>query len=336
MTASNSPALTKSPSRGPTRITLPDTRNPTVVGADGVSTVPLTTTSAGTRTCFGVAIRTAMGSGWARSDDALCRAQPPRKSATTTQAKRRPGFPFMVWPFMLWLLNPLANGSRACDRVVRDIHLAHEGDCRVRLCILDEILQHSHAGGPAGNSIVRADGHHATAMLALFVQHVELTFQIGCVCVGAEVPSLVVHNVVHMQRVGHHGEGLVPNVHQEWLIAADVVDVVGVAKLLQNLERLRCTPQPERIEADWPHAGDSLDGCGGVSVTLPLLFRRHGILRRPGLAVTGWFVATLDNLFCQRRVLFDCDTHHVRGHLYLAAVEHFQQPRQAFLEPVLV
>src|SRR6266567_281958 len=50
---------------------------------------------------------------------------------------------------MLWLLNPLANGSRACDRVVRDIHLAHEGDARVRLCILDEILQHSHAGGPA-------------------------------------------------------------------------------------------------------------------------------------------------------------------------------------------
>src|SRR6266404_8999724 len=129
MTASNSPALTKSPSRGLTRITLPDTRNPTVVGADGVSTVPLTTTSAGTRTCFGVAIRTAMASGWARSDDALCRAQPLRKSATT-QVKRGPGF-----PFMLWLLNPFANGSRACDRVVRDVHLAHEGDCRVRRCI---------------------------------------------------------------------------------------------------------------------------------------------------------------------------------------------------------
>src|SRR5712664_4081468 len=71
-----------------------------------------------------------------------------------------------------------------------------------------------------------------------FVQHVELTFQIGCVCIGAEIPSLVVHNVVHMERVGHHGEGLVSNVHQEWLIAADVVDVVGVAKLLQDLERL--------------------------------------------------------------------------------------------------
>src|SRR5260370_40998629 len=98
----------------------------------------------------------------------------------------------MMWPFILWLLNPLANGSRAGDRVVRDIHLAHEGDCRVRLCILDEILKYSHAGGPARNSIVRADRHPATAMLAFFVQHVELQFKIGCVCVGAEVPSLVV------------------------------------------------------------------------------------------------------------------------------------------------
>src|SRR6266545_8342897 len=148
MTASNSPALTKSPSRGPTRITLPDTRNPTLVGAEGVSTVPLTTTSAGTRTCFGVAIRMAMGSGWARSADAPWRAQPLRKSATTRQAKRPPNF--SVIPR---LLNPLANGARARDREFSDINLSHEGYAWVRLRILDEILQHSHAGGPARNSI---------------------------------------------------------------------------------------------------------------------------------------------------------------------------------------
>src|SRR5579863_5130080 len=97
MTASTSPAFTKSPSRGPTRITLPDARNPTVVGADGVSTVPLTTISAGTRTCFGVEIQTEIGSGWARSADALCRAQPLRKRATTTQAETASNLPFMVW-----------------------------------------------------------------------------------------------------------------------------------------------------------------------------------------------------------------------------------------------
>src|SRR3981189_3523025 len=130
MTASNSPAFTKSPSRRPTRITLPDTRNPTLVGADGVSTVPLTTTSAGTRTCFGVATRTAMGSGWARSVDALCLAQPLRERATTMQAETRSNLPFMVR-----LLDILADGKRACDRVVRDIHLAHEGNAWVRLCI---------------------------------------------------------------------------------------------------------------------------------------------------------------------------------------------------------
>src|ERR1700730_636051 len=224
---------------------------------------------------------------------------------------------------MAWLLNALTNGARACDRVICDIHLAHKGDARVGLCILYEVLEHSHTSGPACDTVVSADRHHAAAMLAFLVQHVELAFQISCVCVGAEVTSLVVHNVVHVERVGHHCEGLISNIHEEWLIAADVVDVVGVAKLLQDLERLRCTPQPERIEADWPHACDSLDGCGRVSVALPLLFRGHGILRRPGLAVTGWFVATLDNLFCQHWVLFDCGANHVGGHLYLAAVSHY-------------
>src|SRR5260370_34783734 len=90
--------------------------------------------------------------------------------------------------------------------------------------------------GPARNSIVRADRHHATAMLAFFVQYVELTLQIGCVCVGAEVASLVVHNVVHVERVGHHGEGLISNIHHEWLSAAEFVDGVGVSKLLQERE----------------------------------------------------------------------------------------------------
>src|ERR1700730_589905 len=160
MTASTSPAFTKSPSRGPTRMTLPDTRNPTVVGADGVSTVPLTTTSAGTRTCFGVATRTGIGSGWLRPADALCLAQPLRKRATTAQAETQLNLTFIVRLFMVWLLDPLANGSRACDRVVRDIDLAHERDAGMRLGILDEILQYCHPGGPARDSIVRTDGHH--------------------------------------------------------------------------------------------------------------------------------------------------------------------------------
>ena len=31
--------------------------------------------------------------------------------------------------------------------------------------------------------------------------------------------------------------------------------------------------------------------------------------------MTGWFVATLDNLFCQLGVLFNCGAHHVGGQL---------------------
>src|SRR5258708_19161103 len=227
---------------------------------------------------------------------------------------------------MVWLLNTLAADPRACDRVVGDIQLAHEGDTRARLRILYEILEHSHTSGPARDTVVRADRHHAAAIRALLIQHVEFALQVGCVRVGAEVACLVVRNVVHMQRVGHYGKGLVSNVHQEWLIAADVVDVVGVAKLLQDLERLRCTPQPERIEADGPHARDSLDSCSRISVALPLLFGGPGILRLPGLAVTRGFVAALDNLFRERWVLFDSGAHHVGRHLYPAAVGYVQPP----------
>src|SRR5260370_885812 len=183
-------------------------------------------------------------------------------------------------------------------------------------------------------TLVGADRQHAAAMRALLIQHVEFARQVGCVRVGAEVACLAVRN--DMQRVGHYGKGLVSNVHQEWLIAADVVDVVGVAKLLQDLERLRCTPQPERIEADGPHARDSLDSCSRISVALPLLFRGHGILRRPGLSVTRGFVAALDNLFRERWVLFDSGAHHVGSHLYLAAGDYGQPPRAGFLETVLV
>src|SRR3981189_795554 len=35
-------------------------------------------------------------------------------------------------------------------------------------------------------------------------------------------------------------------------------------------------------------------------------------------------------------MLFDSGAHHVGGHFYTAAVEHVQQPRQPFLEPVLI
>src|ERR1700688_643393 len=111
-----------------------------------------------------------------------------RTSVVAAQVEIRPSLPFM------WLLDILADGARACDRVVRDIHLAHEADARVRLCIQYEILEHSHTSGPACDTVVRADRHHATAMRAFFIQHVAFALQVGCVGFGAEVACLVVHN----------------------------------------------------------------------------------------------------------------------------------------------
>jgi len=78
--------------------------------------------SVGTRTCFGVAIRRRWEGLGAIDECASAARKQPKTSATTTQANRATGLSFMVWPYV-WLLTSLANGSCACDRVVRDIHL---------------------------------------------------------------------------------------------------------------------------------------------------------------------------------------------------------------------
>jgi len=64
---------------------------------------------------------------------------------------------------MVSILDILADGARTRDRVVRDIHFTHETNARVRLCILYEILEHSHTSWPACYTIVGADRHHATS-----------------------------------------------------------------------------------------------------------------------------------------------------------------------------
>ena len=80
---------------------------------------------------------------------------------------------------MALVLDIFADGARTRHRIVGDINLAHEAYAPVRLGILYEVFKHSHATGPASDTVVRAYRHHASAMGAFLIQHVELAFQVG-------------------------------------------------------------------------------------------------------------------------------------------------------------
>src|SRR6266478_5222259 len=83
----------------------------------------------------------------------------------------------------------------------------------------------------------------------------------------------------------------------------------------------RSAAQPESVEADWPRTGCLLDALNTLLIRDALFFRSHGELCGPGLPVSGCFVATLNDLFCERRVQVHRCTDHMGCDLDLAPVK---------------
>ena len=83
--------------------------------------------------------------------------------------------------------------------------------------------------GRPRDAIVSTNRHHATPRSSLSTKPVEFRLEIVRIHGRAEVPSFIVHDVVHVERVGHHGERFVAHVNQERLVAAYVVNVVYAA-----------------------------------------------------------------------------------------------------------
>src|SRR6266404_2693013 len=111
------------------------------------------------------------------------------------------------------------------------------------------------------------------------------------------VASFIIHDVVHVARVGNDGKWFVAHVNQERLVGAYIVNVIDEAERLKNFQGMRSTAQPESVEADWPRPGRPLDALDTLLIGGALFFRSHGKLRGPGLPVSGGFMPTLDDLF---------------------------------------
>jgi hypothetical protein len=165
------------------------------------------------------------------------------------------------------------------------------------LSVDDEFFKHLGARGTTGDAIVRADGHHPTPRSGFSIESVKLRLEIFRIHRGAEAPSFIIHDVVHMQCVGLDSERFVAHVNQKRLVAAYVVNVVNEAERLQNFQAVRSTAQPESVEANGPRAGCPLNALDTLLIRGALFLRSHGELCGPGLPVSGCFVSTLTGLF---------------------------------------
>src|SRR3984893_14385080 len=124
----------------------------------------------------------------------------------------------------------------------------------MRLSVDDELLEHPGARSTTGDAIMCANRHHATPGPGLGIERVELRLEI----VGIhrrEVPTFIVHDVVHVECVGHDSKCFVAHVDQERLVAAYVVNVVDEAEGLKNFQSMRSAAEPESVEADRPRTG---------------------------------------------------------------------------------
>jgi hypothetical protein len=136
-------------------------------------------------------------------------------------------------------LDVFANGEWTVKGKAGNLIFAHERDTRMGLSIDDELFEHLRSGGTACDAIVRAHRHHATPHSGLGIERVELGLEVVSIHGSAEVSGFIVHNVVHVEGIGHDGKWLVAYVYQEWLIAAYVVNVVDEAERLKNFQGVR-------------------------------------------------------------------------------------------------
>src|ERR1700688_3473018 len=233
-------------------------------------------------------------------------------------------------------LNAFAHGQQALQGKAGNLIFSHECDARMRLSVDDELFEHSGTRGSPRDAIVRANRHHATPRSGLGIERVELRLEIVRIHGRAEVASFIIHDVIHVERVGNDGKWFVAHVNQERLVAAYIVNVIDEAERLKNSQGMRSTAQPESVETDWPRPGRSLDALDTLLIGGSLFFRSHGKLRGPGLPVSGSFMPALDDLFCERRVQVHGRADHMGSNLDLATIKDLEESRQTLFIAVVV
>src|SRR5438445_9224844 len=101
------------------------------------------------------------------------------------------------------------------------------------------------------------------------------------------VAALDEDDVVIAQGVRRHDEILAVDLLDEWLVAADIVDVIEIAELLQQRQRIGAAPEPVAVVAERTLAGGRFDHVAGRDQKRPLFLTTHRVLRAPARAMAG-------------------------------------------------
>src|SRR5882672_3731635 len=89
------------------------------------------------------------------------------------------------------------------------------------------------------------------------------------------VAALDQHDVVVAESVRHDDEVLAVDLLDEGLVATDVVDVIEVAELLQEGQRVGAAPQPVAVVAHWSLTGGCFDHVARLDQEPLLLVATH-------------------------------------------------------------
>src|SRR5712671_3488313 len=155
---------------------------------------------------------------------------------------------------MLFVRRVRVGEGEACDLV-----LPHEHHAALLARVIQELAERAHPSRDSRDPVVRTDGHHAATRPRLFVQGLEIGLELGDEPVRGQRRRVVANDIVVAQCIGHHDERLSAHRHHERLVAAHVVYVVEEAEVLQDLQRVRRTAEPEGVEADRPRGGRPLE-----------------------------------------------------------------------------
>src|SRR5258708_18388099 len=214
-------------------------------------------------------------------------------------------------PNVISRLHFLAYGKSTLQGITCNFIFTHECDARMRLCVCNELFEHLGPRRATRYAIMRADRHNATTGSGHRIERIELRFEVVGVHGCAEIPGFIIHDVIHVERVGHNSKGFAADINQEWLVTAHIVNMVDETERLKNFQSLRSASQPEGVEADRTRTRCSLNALDTLLIRGALFLRSHRVLRGPGLPVSGCFVPTLNDLLCERRVQVHCCADHM-------------------------
>ena len=107
-------------------------------------------------------------------------------------------------------------------------------------------------------------------------------------------------DVVEVRRIGHDRKWLVVDLFDEWLVAADVIDVIDEAQLLLQRERVGAAQLGAAVVADRALAGRLLDLIGCIFDEGAFVVARHLELDIMAAAMRAAFMTALGDLLGKR------------------------------------